>query len=188
MNTLYSFTNYIVFSLHGPSNHANRLNAKQKLRRKLLFGTDSESEANESVIESSVATLIERENRQQLELTESEEEQEDVLEITITNDLLASPAHANLSTPTKQLASPKAETPTYSPFVSPTTLQRTIDVPLPNDSTTAKIDTSQASPLRRKKSILISPRKQINAPRTRKNPFRANAPTHINKSISKTID
>lgn len=125
-----------MFSLHGPSNHASRLNAKQKLRRKLLFGTDSESEANERVIESSVATLIEREDRQLLELTESEEEQEDVLEITITNDLLASP---------------KAETPTYSLFVSPTTLQRTIDVPLPNDSTTAKIDTSQGITTTQKK-------------------------------------
>lgn len=170
-------------SLHGPSNRVKELTTKQKLRQKLLFGTDSENETNECATTSS----IEERSSDQTNTSEDEQQDGDVLEITFTNDLLTSPTR----TPAKRIASSNSPT----QFVSPATLKRLAYVPTllsplkktpqPKAIASSVVETSthrqfvsSASQKRfastqpeTKRTILISPRKQV--ARIHSNPLRA---------------
>lgn len=157
--------------LHGPSNRSK----KQKLIEKWLFGSDSDDTNDETIEEKAQQQqnqAIERVRKELLDLTESESEKsdDDVLDITIDNEIIASPTHEPFVTPAKlqqlisvpPLISPLANTPTHSNFITPSKIQPIARVkPLvsPLAKTPQKVNDlpTPAKTAPRKEIIIISP-------------------------------
>lgn len=114
-------------SKHGPS--LNRSSRKRLFKQ--LFGSDSDTSKNEQspkkkhIVQHTQNELISTNNK-------NETEDDDVLEITVGNETIASPAHEDCVTPTKThevnnvppLISPLANTPIHNRFVSPAKIQQ----------------------------------------------------------------